>query len=316
MISRRYLRVKTMQALYAHSMKPFETVAEGENSLVHTVRRCYDLFLWLFSILPEITYYRANKLEELKGKHHPTPEDLHPNLKFVENEVIAQVENNVTLKKLFATHHINWSEDTDVIVKLFHRIEEMEEYKAYMNTQEVSYEEDKRLVLDIIQHLFGTSEHLRWFFGEKDPNWMDDYEEALSMVYVNIRDFKQKGGDNCKIDPVFKENHEEETFCGELFSKTIVHDAEYASLIESKLQNWELDRVISIDTLMMKMAICEFTEFPEIPIKVTLNEYIDMSKLYSSNKSKIFINGVLDRLIVDLREQGRLNKMGRGLFQN
>ncbi len=305
-----------MQALYAHSMKPFETVAEGEVALLNTVKKCYGLFLWLFSILPEITFYRSNKLEEMKGKHNPTPEDLHPNMKFVENQVIAQIENNSTLKKLFPRHHISWSEDTDVIAKLFHLIEEMEEYKAYMNNMDGSYEEDKKFVLTIIQKVFANNEHLRWFFGEKEPNWIDDYEEALTMVYMNICDFKQKKGDECKIVPLFKNTRDDEYFCIELFSKTLSNDAEYEKMIESKLQNWELDRVISMDMLLMKMAICELMEFPEIPVKVTLNEYIDLAKYYSSDKSKVFVNGILDRIIVELRDQGLLNKTGRGLFQN
>lgn len=315
MISRRYLRTKTMQALYAHGFKPFETVAAAEANLVQTVKNFYPLFLWLFSILPELTYYRHNKLEDLKGKHNPTPEDLNPNTKFVDNQVIAQIEQNVTLKKLFPKYRINWSEDTDFIVKLFHIIEETEGYKHYMETREGSYEEDKKLVLDIVQNIFFEDEHMRWFFGEKDVNWYDDYDEAVTMLYMNISDFKQKKGDECKILTLFKNPIDDESFCRKLFVKTLENDAEYERIIESKIQNWELDRVIGMDMLLMKMAICELTEFPEIPVKVTLNEYIDLSKNYSSDKSKIFINGVLDKIIVDLRDQNKLNKTGRGLFQ-
>lgn len=305
-----------MQALYAHSMRPEQDLFVAENELVATVKNCYKLFLWLFSIMPEVAFYRSNKLEELKNKHNPTPEDLHPNTKFVDNAVIAQIESNETLKKLFPRHHISWSEDTDFIVKIFHQIEDLEEYQKYMNNQEGGYEEDRALVLTIIEKIFATDEHIRWFFGEKDPNWLDDYEEALGMVYKNIVDFKQKKGDECKILPLFKDPQGDEAFCRDLFSKTLKNDAEYEELIESKLQNWEMERVIGMDTLLMKMALCELLEFPEVPVKVTLNEYIDLAKYYSSSKSKIFVNGVLDRLIVDLREQGRLNKSGRGLFQN
>ena len=273
-----------MQALFAHSFKPYEAVTAAEADLIRTVKNCYPLFIWLFSIFPELTYYRSNKLEDLKGKHIPTQEDLNPNTKFVDNRVIAQIDQNVTLRKLFPQYHINWSEDTDFIVKLFHAIEELDEYKKYMSTREGTYEEDKKLVLDIIQNIFIEDEHMRWFFGEKDVNWLDDYDEALMMLYMNISDFKQAKGDE--------------------------------KMIESKLQNWELERVIGMDMLLMKMAICELTEFPDIPVKVTLNEYIDLAKYYSSDKSKIFVNGILDKIIVDLRDQGKLNKEGRGLYQN
>ena len=156
---------------------------------------------------------------------------------------------------------------------------------------------------------------MRWFFGEKDVNWLDDYDEALMMLYMNISDFKQAKGDDCKILTLFKNSREDESFCRRLFVKTLENDAEYEKMIESKLQNWELERVIGMDMLLMKMAICELTEFPDIPVKVTLNEYIDLAKYYSSDKSKIFVNGILDKIIVDLRDQGKLNKEGRGLYQ-
>lgn len=316
MISRRYLRTKTMQALFAHSFKPYEAVTAAEADLIRTVKNCYPLFIWLFSIFPELTYYRSNKLEDLKGKHIPTQEDLNPNTKFVDNKVIAQIEQNVTLRKLISQYHINWSEDTDFIVKLFHIIEEMPEYIKYMETREGTYDEDKKLVLDIIQNIFIEDDHMRWFFGEKDVNWLDDYDEALMMLYMNISDFKQAKGDDCKILTLFKNTREDESFCRKLFVKTLENDAEYEKMIESKLQNWELERVIGMDMLLMKMAICELTEFPDIPVKVTLNEYIDLAKYYSSDKSKIFVNGILDKIIVDLRDQGKLKKEGRGLYQN
>lgn len=316
MISRRYLRTKTMQALYAHSFKPYEAVTAAEADLIRTVKNCYPLFIWLFSIFPELTYYRSNKLEDLKGKHIPTQEDLNPNTKFVDNKVIAQIEQNVTLRKLIPQYRINWSEDTDFIVKLFHAIEELDEYKKYMSTREGTYEEDKKLVLDIIQNIFIEDDHMRWFFGEKDVNWLDDYDEALMMLYMNISDFKQAKGDDCKILTLFKNTREDERFCRQLFVKTLENDTEYEKMIESKLQNWELERVIGMDMLLMKMAICELTEFPDIPVKVTLNEYIDLAKYYSSDKSKIFVNGILDKIIVDLRDQGKLKKEGRGLYQN
>ena len=316
MISRRYLRIKTMQALYAHSMKPYEDVLSAQNNLVKTVKNSYVLFLWLFSILPEVTFYRKNKLEDLRNKHNPTPEDLNPNTKFVDNQVIAQIEDNVFLQPMFKANHIDWSNDGDFIPRLFHIIEETDFYKAYMENPSRSYEEDKKLVLDIIEQILGEDDHIRWFFSEKDTNWLDDYDEALMMFYKNVSKFKLKDGNENKIQPLYKDAKEDEQFLRNLFKKTIQHEDEYEELIEAKLQNWELERVIGMDILLMKMAICEFLEFPTIPIKVTMNEYIDMAKLYSSDKSQKFINGILDRLIVDFKAEGKIVKTGIGLYQN
>lgn len=316
MISRRYLRTKTMQALYAHSMKPYEDMLTAQTTLVKTIKNCYVLFLWFFSILPEVTFYRKNKLEDLRNKHNPTEEDLNPNTKFVDNKVIEQIEENTTLQALFKANHIDWSNDGDLIPRLFHILEETDFYQAYMANPSRSYEEDKKLVLNIIEKILGTDDHIRWFFSEKETNWLDDYEEALMMFYKNVQKFKLKDGNESKIQPLFKDPKEDEQFVRDLFRKTIEKDEEYEALIESKLQNWELERVIGMDILLMKMAICELLEFPTIPIKVTMNEYIDLAKLYSSEKSQLFINGILDRLIVDFKEQGRIVKTGIGLYQN
>lgn len=305
-----------MQALYAHSMKPYEDVLSAQNTLVKTVKNSYVLFLWLFSILPEVTFYRKNKLEDLRNKHNPTPEDLNPNTKFVDNQVIAQIEDNVFLQPMFKANHIDWSNDGDFIPRLFHIIEETDFYKAYMENPSRSYEEDKKLVLDIIEQILGEDDHIRWFFSEKDTNWLDDYDEALMMFYKNVSKFKLKDGNENKIQPLYKDAKEDEQFLRDLFKKTIQHEDEYEELIEAKLQNWELERVIGMDILLMKMAICEFLEFPTIPIKVTMNEYIDMAKLYSSDKSQKFINGILDRLIVDFKAEGKIVKTGIGLYQN
>ncbi len=316
MISRRYLRTKTMQALYAHSMKPYEDVPSALRELIRTVKNCRVLFLWFFSILPEMTFYRKNKLEDLRNKHNPTEEDLNPNTKFVDNKVIAQIEENVTLQPLFRTHHIDWSNDGGFIPRLFHLMEETGFYQQYMENPSRSYEGDRKLVLDIIERLIATDDHIRWYFSEKDPNWMDDYDEVLMMFYKNIQKFRQKDGAENQILPLYKNQEEDERFLRDLFGKTLAHDEEYESLIEEKLQNWEMDRVIGMDVLLMKMAICELLEFPTIPIKVTMNEYIELAKLYSSDKSPKFINGILDRLIADFKEQGRIKKTGTGLYQN
>lgn len=315
MVSRHYLRIKTMQALYAYNANPKADLRSYENDLVKAIRGSYELFLWLFALLPEITFYRLKKLESLKEKYNPTDEDLNPNNKFVNNLLIRQIETNKSLNTLLPKHHIKWEDDTDLIARLYREIEQLPEYQAYMSNRENNYAEDKKLVLTIIEKVFATNDLLHWFLGEKNTHWIDDYEEAMLMFYQNVKDFKEDKCDDCKIDSLFK-SVEDEQFCRQLFRKTVEHAAEYTKMIEEKLQNWELERVINMDMLLMKMALCELLEFPSIPVKVTLNEYIEIAKWYSSDKSKVFINGILDRLIVDLRESGRIVKTGRGLYQS
>lgn len=307
-----------MQAIFAHQMNDKEDAVAAEKKLTQSIESCYTLFVYLFSLISEVYRYRLNKLEDLKQKINPTQEDLNPNTKFVDNIVIQQIDDNVKLNTLYKELKINWTNNADFIVQVNNQIIEMEEYQQYMAKPERSYKEDKSLVLNIIEKVFAESELIHWFFEEKNVYWFDDYNEALLMLYKNVESFKESQGDHCPISTLFKKYAEgeesDEEFYRKLFRLTVLHDEEFEQKIEDKLQNWELERVIGLDIILLKMALCEFTEFSNIPIKVTINEYIELAKLYSSAKSKVFINGMLDKMADDLREEGKLKKMGRGLM--
>lgn len=314
MVSRRYLRTKVMQGIFAFEANAKEDLNHGEKKLTTSIEGCYTLFCYFFSLFPELKRYRLNKLEDLKGKMFPTFEDINPNTKFVDNIVISQIEDNVTLNLLWNKLHIRWDDQGDFIAQMFHEISKSEEFQYYMNNPNRSYDDDKKIVLTIIESVFAQSELLHWFLEEKNVHWFDDYNEALLMVYKNISNFSQSKENNNKISPLFKDPKEDVEFYKTLFRKVLVNGETYSKLIENKLQNWEMERVMGIDMILMKMAICEFTEFPEIPIKVTINEYIELAKMYSSAKSGLFINGLLDKIVMGLKEEGKLNKVGRGLI--
>ena len=225
MVSRRYLRIKTMQALYAYNANPKANVVNAETDLLKSVRSCYALFLWLFALLPEIAFYRTKKLDSLKEKYNPTAEDLNPNTKFVNNAVIRQIENNKELQILWPKYHILWEDETDLIAKLFHEIEQLPDYEVYMANRENDYQEDKKFVLTVIEKVFAENDLLHWYLGEKNTHWIDDYDEAMMMLYQNVKEFKESKGDECRIDSLYKSN-EDELFCKQLFRKLIDHAAE------------------------------------------------------------------------------------------
>lgn len=316
MISRRYLRTKVMQAIFAHEMNAAETLPAGEKKLTKSIESCYTLFLYFFSIFPELKDYRTQKMEDVKQKFSPSFQDLNPNTKFVDNAVIKQIEENVFLKIKWNEQNINWADGKELIIKLYKTITELPDYEQYMLNPERSYAEDKKLLLTIIEKVLLPDELLHWHFEEQNVHWFDDYNDALLLCYQNIAKFKESAGDQCKIFGLYKDAKEETDFYTQLFSKTILNDKVYNELIESKLQNWESERLIGLDIILMKMALCEFMEFPTIPIKVTINEYIELAKTYSSAKSGHFINGLLDKILADLRSEGKLHKMGRGLLNN
>ena len=316
MVNRRYLRTKVMQAIFAHTVNEKEDLINGEKKLTDSIGKCYILFLHFLSIFPELKRYRLNKLEELKKKINPTQEDIYPNTKFVDNLVIAQIEDNVYLKKKWKENKVNWTNQQDVIVQIYHEVVKIDEFERYMSHEQRSYAEDKELVLAIIEKVFVESQLLHWFFEEKNVHWFDDYNEALLISYKNIANFKESQGDHNKIVPLFKDEEEDGAFYINLYRKTLMNQQYYFSLIEKKLQNWEAERVLTVDMILMKMAICELTEFPTIPVKVVVNEYIELAKTYSSSKSGLFINGILDKVIIELKEEGKLVKIGRGLIDN
>ena len=302
-----------MQALYARTANPDETITDGLKKLDKAIRSCSDLSYYFFSIFPEIKDYVAAKFEERKNKNFPTEEDLNPNTRFIDNLVIRQMEANTELQKKWNALHVNWSQQVELISQLYTAITELPEYAACMNASTQSYKADKDLILAIIEKVLAESELLHWFFEEKNVHWFDDFNDALLMVYQNIV-FWKASQEQTPVAPLYKDEVEDVNFYKELFTKTVKNGDNYYDLIEKKLHNWEAERIIETDMLLMKMALCELMEFPSIPVKVTINEYIEIAKIYGSEKSGTFINGMIDKIANDLRNDGRLNKTGRGLI--
>lgn len=302
-----------MQALYAVGKNPDEDILLSEKKLSQAIHYCQLLTVHFLSLLPEIVHYRTLRLEDLKEKNNPTHEDLSPNTKFIENRIIKQIEENGVIRQFCVNHHIDWSDRYDFIAQMYLEIAGSDIFQTYLNNPEQSYKEDKEFVLNLLSQIFAESELLHWFLEEKNVHWFDDYNDALLAAYNNILKYKKNQPNTVPLIPLLKEEGEE-FFYKELFRKTFLYNTEYQKRIDNKLHRWESERVMEIDAILMKMALCELTQFPTIPVKVSINEYIELAKLYSSGKSGVFINGILDSIVTDLRNEGLLNKMGRGLI--
>ncbi|MCL1850711.1 MAG: transcription antitermination factor NusB [Bacteroidetes bacterium] len=313
MVTRRYLRIKVLQALYAVEKNRKEDFQVSERKLDQAIQSCQVLSVHFLSLLPEIVHYRTLRMEDLKEKINPTKEDLNPNTKFIDNEVIKQIEENSVIHQFCVNNKIDWNDRYDFVAQIYNEIVNADFYPEYLNSPERNYKEDKEFVLNILSKVFAESELLHWFLEEKNVHWFDDYNDALLAAYKNIEKFRENQSKKTSLIPLFK-NDDEITFYKELFRKTLLYNAEYQKRIDEKLQRWESERIMEIDTILMKMAMCELTQFHSIPIKVTINEYIELAKLYSSNKSSVFINGILDNIVTDFKNEGLLNKMGRGLI--
>jgi N utilization substance protein B len=316
MLNRRYIRVKVFQALYSFYQSDKKDLIKIEKEMVNSIEKIYDLYLYLILLLVEMKSISEKALEQGKGKRMPTEADLNPNMKFVNNLVIKQFEDNVIFKKLCTNRKIGWHPDEDLPAKLFKKIKESDDYIAYMESPGNKLGEDKDFITKIISKFINDDEGLEFHLEEKSIYWIDD----LSMVNVNIiktiKDLKGDSTENSDVlVPLYKDREDDIDFIQKLYRETISENIELEKHIKETIKNWELDRIALLDMILMKMALTEMINFSSIPVKVSMNEYIELSKYYSTPKSKIFINGVLDKLSARLRGTGVIEKKGRGLVE-
>lgn len=314
MLNRRHLRIKVLQALYAYFQSDEENYRRTENELMQAVEKIYDLYIYLLLTFSELKSISENRIEENKKKILPSEEDLAPNMKFVDNAIIALLEENKELRRISEERKVNWvgDEHREMFRKMFLQIKDSETYIDHMNNGLEGFEEDKQFALDLFKVEIANFPLLYNFFEEKSIHWLDDIDLACSMVLKTIKTVES--GEIIDILPLYKKDDDEQEFIRELLRKTISMDKENEVLIDDLTKNWELDRIAKMDIILMKMAITELQIFNNIPTKVTLNEYIEISKFYSTPKSNGFINGILDKAIERLQKEKKIVKIGRGLI--
>ncbi|TXI83694.1 MAG: transcription antitermination factor NusB [Crocinitomicaceae bacterium] len=314
MLNRRHLRIKVLQALYAYFQSEEDNYNRTEKELMHSIDKIYELYLFLLLSFEELKSVEETRLEELKSKIRPTESDLNPNRKFVQNSVFRLLEDNKSLRRTAEEHKINWlgDENQEMFKKMMAQIREDENYFSYMSLETTSFEEDLEYACLLFKNDIANSPLIYNFFEEKSIHWLDDIDLACSMVLKTIKSFSEAGPN--EILPLYKEGDDEQEFVRILLRKTINNDKDNLELIDDLTKNWELDRIAKMDIILMKMAITELQEFSNIPKKVTLNEYIEISKFYSTPKSNGFINGILDKAIDRLEKDNKIVKIGRGLM--
>ena len=313
MVSRRILMIKILQLLYAYYKSSGTSVNKAEKELLFSIQKTYDLYHYLLLLIIKLADYALSRIDIAKNKKIPTPEDLHPNTKFVENKLIQQLRNNRHLNEYLKNNKLSWTNYPELIRSLFNEIKDSDHYKKYMDNNNLSYEEDKKLITDIYIKDIAVFDPLYQNLEEQSIYWNDEVEFVISIILKTIRNFKEAEGENGNIPPLYK-NEEDTRFVKRLFRKAILNKDEYRKLIEQYAKNWEIERIAFVDILILQIAIAEVIEFTSIPTKVTFNEYLEIAKFYSTNKSSIFINGLLDKIIGHLKDNKVIKKSGRGLI--
>jgi N utilization substance protein B len=314
MISRRIIRIKTMQSLYAFHTSPDLTIKQAEKELFHSINRTYDLYHLLLQLLVEVHKYAQERIDSAKLKNFPTEEELKPNMKFIHNGIIVSLSNNTHLSEYVDSKKVNWVENHSFIKKTYHKLIESDYYAKYMSNRENTLSEDREIVEYFYAVILAEYDDLYQLLEEQSIYWNDDIEFVISMIIRTLGKFKANSPEFKSLMPLFKDQ-EDEDFAKELIRKSIINSEEYRIVIKKHLKNWEIERVAFIDVLIMEMAICEFLNFPSVPNKVSLNEYIDLARYYSTTKSRTFINGILDKILKSLKEEGKIKKEGRGLIE-
>ena len=311
MLSRRLLRIKVAKNLYAHLKSGSTNLMVSEKNLIASIDKAYDLYLQMMSLIVDVARYAENRIEIAKQKKLPTYEDLNPNRRFVDNAVINLLTNAESVSDAIATRKLSWSHYPDTVKEIYNRMIESDYYKSYMSAQICTFTDDKKFVEAFYTSL-EEDEALANTLDEISLLWNDDLSFALYMVIRTVSSIKQSHTD-IKLLPKFK-SEEDLDFACTLFRKSLVQYDDNQDIVDKYTSNWDVERIAFMDNLIISIAIAELTNFDSIPVKVTLDEWIDIAKYYSSPTSSNFVNGVLDKIVAELTESGRIKKSGRGLL--
>jgi transcription antitermination protein NusB len=308
MINRALLRTKIVQILYSYYKSDSKSFPVAEKELFHSIGKTYDLYYHLLQLSIEITRFASDRIETRRNKLRPTEEDLNPNTRFIDNSFIAQLSTNIQFNEFLTANKLSWVNDSEIIKVLYEQILASEFYLEYMQAPTADYAADKDIWRKIFKKIMLQSEDLDDSIQDQNIYWTDDIEMVVSFIIKTIKRFDASKGDEQALLPMFKDE-EDADFARKLLRNVLTKGDQLRQMIDVNTKNWELDRIAFMDIVIMEVALAELMDFPTIPVNVTLNEYIEIAKTYSTDKSGTFINGVLDNIVGQLRKDNKLIKV-------
>ena len=309
MLSRRQLRNKVLLALYAFFQSGKNDLAGGEKELLRSIDKVYDLYLMLLLLLTELAAEDRNDAGELHTKFFPKAEELHAKHRLHRLGFLAALETHAPFLEAVRQRRLSWQTEHDLVRKIFLEIKKSDEYLQLLKGEAG---DEKEFLALLIRKFILPNEALKTYVDESNLYWLDDLDFVCHMVIKSSAQYYEQ--QRMQLFPLYKDEKDDKEFVRQLFGQTILHNADYEKSISEKTKNWDLERIALMDIIILKMALAELTNFPGIPVKVTINEYIDISKEYSTPRSKQFVNGVIDKLAQEFLEQGKIVKTGRGLI--
>jgi len=314
MLNRRHIRIKAMQSMYAFKGTESDDLIKEQKFLLHSLDSMYDLYLSLLALLTELHKKSKDHNDKLQNKIVKSDADKNPNLKFQDNQLLNSISSNTMLQEAISSGKLNfWHLDFEYVDILFKAILKSDIYEKYTNEPETSFKKDKQFVIEVFTEIIAPNDKLYDYFEDKKLTWVDDLPVVNTAILKVLRKVKLTSPETALLPDLYKDEEDKE-FAIELFKKTFLNNSKFAEEISKKTTNWDSERLASIDGVLLKMALCEFQKFPSIPHKVTINEYLEIAKEYSTPKSSLFINGILDKVVKEYQSENIYPKTGRGLM--
>jgi len=315
MLNRRHLRVKVLQALYAYHQSATRDVAQQEKNLLQGIDKVYEMYIWMLSLISEIVAYAQTDATDRANKHLPTAEDLNANLKILTNRFVVSLNQNKEFLSALKKYKVSWTFEPELVKTLFTTLKGAPEYADYLKKTDDTMHSDKDIIKFIFKKVILKSSLAEQIFEDMFIFWPMDKDVLQALIAKTFKNFTFDDPAKNKLAEVTGNWEEDKEFIVELLKNSVRYDKEYQEMIAEKTQNWEPDRIAMMDTLLMKMALAEFLKFNSIPVKVTINEYLEISKEFSTPKSNSFINGILDKILIELKGEKKITKTGRGLIE-
>ena len=307
MINRVLIRLKVIQVIYAYYQNGGKNLEAAEKELFYSLSKAYDLYNYLLLLMIEVTQFADRRIDNRRHKLRPTYEDLNPNTRFIDNAFMAQLKQNTQLEEFRANQKRTWDDEGDFVKHLFEKIEQTKAYQEYMAKETLTYEDDRELWRKLYRSVIAQNETIDEILEEQSLYWNDDKAIVDTFVLKTIKRFEPENGAEQELMPEYKDDEDKE-FARKLLRTAITGAEAYRKLMENNAKNWDMERFAFMDILIMQVALAEIFAFPSIPVSVSLNEYVEIAKMYSTPKSGSFINGMLDSIVSQLKSENKLNK--------
>lgn len=313
MLTRRHIRIKVLQSVYAYEQVAHREMETQEKFLKYSIEQMADLYLLLLQLVVSVRDHAEEFMERSSQKYFATDSEKNPSRNFVDNRIINIIKNDSNFKEIIEKKKLNyWYLDSDYVNIIFNELRELDWYGEYLNKEKITLSDDRKFVLKLYREIVAPNDKLYDYLEDKRLTWLDDFPIVNTAIVRMIEKLNEKNAAANLIPELYKYDDDRE-YAIDLFRKVILNDQKLIQEIEGKTPNWDQDRIAELDLIILKMGICEFLYFPSIPVRVTINEYLEIAKEYSTPKSSIFINGILDKVVKEFTVSHKLNKIGRGL---